>query len=396
MDKNHEWRPRRDPFYDYEQEEVDNSKEKDQKQVRTKQQYVKRVIIHPSFHNKSYAEVVKIMENMDQGEVIVRPSSKGSDHLTVTWKVKNDIYQHIDVREEGKENAFSLGQRLWIGNEEFEDLDEIIARHVNPMAACARELLTYKYYRDTGGGHKDKMEELLKEEKTKDPRKIHYFISASTNYPGKFLLSYLPKNKSRHEYITVIPEGFRFRGQIFDSLNGLLKWFKDHYSDPIVTNTPVSTSQLNSLSRMSNAGYDTPRVTDSRTSQQMSQNVSLHTPHFSSTPGYHGGYVNTPYTPSGQTPFMTPYTTPHSSQTPRYGSNTPSPGSSTSHLTYGNQSHNDRNSKGARYGNLQRFDNKNHRTQRTNKSLEWQIASDSWARRKRVNPVIPQSRAESI
>lgn len=259
MDKNHEWRPRRDPFYDYEQEEVDNSKEKDQKQVRTKQQYVKRVIIHPSFHNKSYAEVVKIMENMDQGEVIVRPSSKGSDHLTVTWKVKNYIYQHIDVREEGKENAFSLGQRLWIGNEEFEDLDEIIARHVNPMAACARELLTYKYYRDTGGGHKDKMEELLKEEKTKDPRKIHYFISASTNYPGKFLLSYLPKNKSRHEYITVIPEGFRFRGQI-DSLNGLLKWIKDHYSDPIVTNTPVSTSQLNSLSRISNAGYDTPKM----------------------------------------------------------------------------------------------------------------------------------------
>lgn len=93
---------------------------------------------------------------------------------------------------------------------------------------------------------------------------------------------------------------------------------------------------------------------------------------------------------------MTPYTNPHSSQTPRYGSNTPSPGSSTSHLTYGNQSHNDRNSKGARYGNLQRFDNKNHRTQRTNESLEWQIASDSWARRKRVNPVIPQSRAESI
>ncbi|XP_013115502.1 transcription elongation factor SPT6 [Stomoxys calcitrans] len=397
MDKNHEWRPRRDAFYDYEQEEVDNSKEKDQKQVRTKQQYVKRVIIHPSFHNKSYAEVVKIMETMDQGEVIVRPSSKGSDHLTVTWKVTKDIYQHIDVREEGKENAFSLGQSLLIGNEEFEDLDEIIARHVNPMAACARELLTYKYYRDTGGGLKDKMEEMLKEEKQKDPRKIHYFISASKNYPGKFLLSYLPKNKCRHEYVTVVPEGFRFRGQIFDSLNGFLKWFKDHYSDPIVTNTPVSTPHMNSVSRISNSGYDTPRITDSRSSHPIPQSVSVHTPHFSSTPGYHGGYVNTPYTPSGQTPFMTPYTTPHSSQTPRYGSNTPSPSSSTSHLMYG-QSHNMRNSKESSgyHGNSQKYDansyNKNNRSQRNNESLEWQIASDSWARRKRVNPAIPASR----
>ena len=54
------------------------------------------------------------------------------------------VYQHIDVREEGKENAFSLGRSLWIGNEEFEDLDEIIARHINPMANHVRDLLAYK------------------------------------------------------------------------------------------------------------------------------------------------------------------------------------------------------------------------------------------------------------
>ena len=27
------------------------------------------------------------------------------------------IYQHIDVREEGKENDFSIGKSLWIENE---------------------------------------------------------------------------------------------------------------------------------------------------------------------------------------------------------------------------------------------------------------------------------------
>ena len=42
---------------------------------------------------------------------------QGSDHLTVTWKVAEGTLQHIDVREEGKENAFSLGHCLWIGNE---------------------------------------------------------------------------------------------------------------------------------------------------------------------------------------------------------------------------------------------------------------------------------------
>lgn len=396
MDKNHEWRPRRDAFYDYELEEKDTRKENEQKQVRSKQQYVKRVIIHPSFHNKSYAEVVKIMENMDQGEVIVRPSSKGSDHLTVTWKVTEGIYQHIDVREEGKENAFSLGQSLWIGNEEFEDLDEIIARHVNPMAACARELLTYKYYRDTGGGLKDKMEELLKEEKTKDPKKIHYFISASKSYPGKFLLSYLPKTKCRHEYVTVIPEGFRFRGQMFDSLNSLLKWFKDHYSDPIIANTPTSTPNVGGSVRTT--GYDTPRGNiDVRTSDpHVSQSSALHTPHYPNTPGYQGGYVNTPYTPSGQTPFMTPYNTPYSSQTPRYSHNTPSPNSSTSNINY-HRSVNMKQSKDNHlyHGISPRLEmehSKNHIYSSQKESAEWQMASESWARRKPVHPAPHMSR----
>nr|NVI78476.1 Spt6 [Cucujiformia] len=98
-DKKHEWRPPRDPYYDQDQEEADQRSESEQKKNKQKQMYIKRVIVHPSFHNISYAEAEKCMSNMDQGEVIIRPSSKGSDHLTVTWKVAEKIYQHIDVKE---------------------------------------------------------------------------------------------------------------------------------------------------------------------------------------------------------------------------------------------------------------------------------------------------------
>ena len=37
----------------------------------------------------------------------------------------------------------------------------------------------------------------------------------------------------RIEYVTVTPEGFRYRGQIFPTVNGLFRWFKDHYQDPV-------------------------------------------------------------------------------------------------------------------------------------------------------------------
>lgn len=237
-DKNHEWRPPKDPYYDQESEDKDQKSELELKKNKQRHTYIKRVIIHPAFHNISFQEAEKLMANMDQGEVVIRPSSKGADHLTITWKVADNIYQHIDVKEEGKTNAFSLGKSLWIGSEEFEDLDEIIARYVTPMAQHARDLFAFKYYRDTEGGHKDKMEELLKEEKKKMPSKIHYFISVSKNYPGKFLLSYLPRAKCRHEYVSVTPEGFRFRQQMFDSIGSLFRWFKEHFRDPIPGATP--------------------------------------------------------------------------------------------------------------------------------------------------------------
>ena len=168
------------------------------------------------------------------GDCIIRPSSKGQDHLTVTWKVTwQGIHQHIDIIEKKKINAFSLGQSLWIKDEEFEDLDEIIARHITPMGSNARDLLNFKYYKDTQGGKREIAEDLLKTEKRSHPGKIHYFVSASKELPGKFMLSYMPRNKARHEYITVLPDGFRFRQTTFESVSSLFKWFKEHFRDPI-------------------------------------------------------------------------------------------------------------------------------------------------------------------
>lgn len=52
-----------------------------------------------------------------QGEAIIRPSSKSATHLTVTWKVADGVYQHIDVKEEGKQHSFDLGKTLIINGE---------------------------------------------------------------------------------------------------------------------------------------------------------------------------------------------------------------------------------------------------------------------------------------
>ncbi|XP_010894715.3 transcription elongation factor SPT6 [Esox lucius] len=242
-DKNNEWKLPKDTYYDFDAEAEDVKQEEEAKKKQQRTTYIKRVIAHPSFHNINFKQAEKMMESMDQGDVIIRPSSKGENHLTVTWKVADGIYQHIDVREEGKENAFSLGHTLWINAEEFEDLDEITARYVQPMAAFARDLLGHKYFQECSGGDRKKMEEVLVKSKKEKPTFIPYYVSACRDLPGKFLLGYQPRGKPRIEFVTVTPEGFRYRAQIFPTVNGLFRWFKDHYQEPVPGITPSSSSR---------------------------------------------------------------------------------------------------------------------------------------------------------
>ena len=91
-----------------------------------------------------------------QGDAIIRPSSKGNDHLAITWKVADGIYQHIDVLELQKENEFSVGKQLRIGSKyTYSDLDELIVEHIKSMAKKVDELMQHEKYQkgsrnDTG------------------------------------------------------------------------------------------------------------------------------------------------------------------------------------------------------------------------------------------------------
>ena len=107
------------------------------------------------------------------------------------------------------------------------------------MASFAREILNHKNYRAVDGV-KAKLEEILQVEKRKAPQRIPYLMSTTKEFPGKFFLGYLPRVKPRIEYISVTPEGFRYRGRVHATLNGLFRWFKEHFRDPIPGRCPLS------------------------------------------------------------------------------------------------------------------------------------------------------------
>ncbi len=108
------------------------------------------------------------------------------------------------------------------------------------MASFARDLLTHKCYRPASGGDRKTLERLLSEEKAKNPKRIPYFFSASRQYPSKFVLAYQPAEKPKVEFVTVTPDGFRYRGRVHGGVNELLKWFKGHFRDPIPQPIPTT------------------------------------------------------------------------------------------------------------------------------------------------------------
>ena len=40
------------------------------------------------------------------------------------------------------------------------------------------------------------------------------------------MLTYMPREKVRHEFVSMTPDGYRFRRQNFETLSQLMKWFK--------------------------------------------------------------------------------------------------------------------------------------------------------------------------
>lgn len=58
----------------------------------------------------------------DNGEFYFRPSSKGTDHLTLTWKFFDNNIVHIDIIEENKPIGANIGPILKISDEKYENL----------------------------------------------------------------------------------------------------------------------------------------------------------------------------------------------------------------------------------------------------------------------------------
>lgn len=109
-----------------------------------------RVVKHPLFKPFSSTQAEEYLGSQGRGDLVIRPSSRGPDHLAVTWKVSDNVYQHIDVIEISKTVKGSTTTTLNIGGRySYSDLDELIVNHVKAMAKKVDEMMLHEKYQST-------------------------------------------------------------------------------------------------------------------------------------------------------------------------------------------------------------------------------------------------------
>ncbi|KAK6271305.1 hypothetical protein POUND7_008403 [Theobroma cacao] len=224
-----------DPYYHEERSSLQSEQEKARKEKELAKKHFKpRMIVHPRFQNITADEAMEYLSDKDPGESIIRPSSRGPSYLTLTLKVYDGVYAHKDIVEGGKEHKditslLRIGKTLKIGEDTFEDLDEVMDRYVDPLVSHLKGMLSYRKFRR---GTKTEVDELLRIEKSEYPMRIVYCFGISHEHPGTFILTYIRSTNPHHEYIGLYPKGFKFRKRMFEDIDRLVAYFQRHIDDP--------------------------------------------------------------------------------------------------------------------------------------------------------------------
>ncbi|TFY83720.1 hypothetical protein EWM64_g301 [Hericium alpestre] len=200
-------RVKHDEAWNHSQWERD--KEMQARKKRAEVEKSRRVIKHPNFHNFNAAQAEAYLDKQQRGDAVIRPSSKGLNHLAITWKVDDKLFQHIDVVEPNADpTGQSIGGTLIVeGKYEFSDLDEVIVNHVQAMARRVEELMAFDKFK---AGPEDELHLFLKNFVAMNPSKSAYGFTLNRKRPGHFNLCFIANKNSTVQTwpVRVAPEAY--------------------------------------------------------------------------------------------------------------------------------------------------------------------------------------------
>ena len=188
--------------------------------------FVTRKINHPYFKNIGVEKAQEFLADRTRGEFLFRPSSKGTDFINITWRLFDNTYVHLVVKEGFKTSSEELSKSLTLDKQEYDSIDSIISNYLRPCNKQADNIILHDKFSLKGIEH---AKSLLIEKKQANPSMIPYNFTVSNEYPQFVILNYAAnKLLVKHELIKIKPRGLFFHSQFFSNLDYIVKFFKEN------------------------------------------------------------------------------------------------------------------------------------------------------------------------
>ncbi|KAL6450473.1 SPT6 Transcription elongation factor SPT6 [Candida maltosa Xu316] len=140
-----------------------------------------RNIQHPLYRNFNFRQAEEYLAPQNVGDCVIRPSSKGPAFLTITWKVGNNLFQHLLVEERHQ------GQWKYylVEDKRYDDLDQLIFQHIQVIAKNVTDMVHHAKFRE---GTLSAVHEWLESYTKANPKSSAYVFCYDHKSPGNFLL----------------------------------------------------------------------------------------------------------------------------------------------------------------------------------------------------------------
>lgn len=191
QDVEHEYVPitySKDPsVWDIQQEQKDEEEERRISAERARAKRAHRVINHPYYFPFNSKQAEDYLRAKNRGDFVIRQSSRGDDHLAITWKLDKDLYEHIDIKELDKENPLALGKVLIVENQRYHDLDQLIVEYLQNKVRLLNEMTSNEKFKR---GTPKEVIKFIEDYSKVNPNKSVYYFSFNYEHPGWFFINF--------------------------------------------------------------------------------------------------------------------------------------------------------------------------------------------------------------
>jgi len=188
-----------------------------------------RRIRHNKFGNSNCSQALKHLTRKPVGDFLFRPSRQ-ENRLTLTWKIYDNCFVHVEVQEQERGPTDAMGRTLVMQGQVYQGLTDIQERFILPCNKLVREIIdSPKFMRNATST--EEVRARLELEKKDNASVIPYKFAILENYPQHVVLCYIPRANMVREFVKVKPNGYWFHQKAHTSVQALTAWFKQNFKD---------------------------------------------------------------------------------------------------------------------------------------------------------------------